>query len=301
MFIRDVMSRTVFSVSPDAKLQKICQIMEKNSIGSVVIIKDRYPIGIVTERDVVNVVALQGGAVLQNSAQQIMKGHLITMNPKQDLKEALQVMIDKRIRRLPICEKKSLVGILTYGDVMREIQKELAEVNVKAQQLKKEAVKDGLTGLFNQQYFKIALDNQMERVKRYGGVLTLLMVDVDFFKKINDQNGHDAGDLVLQKVATLIRRNTRKVNIVGRYGGDEFGLIAPISDVEGGRQLGERLRDIVERTKFHYKDIVIHVTLSIGVAGWDKAMLNGRDLIVKADKALYLSKRAGRNKVSIGM
>jgi diguanylate cyclase (GGDEF)-like protein len=225
--------------------------------------------------------------------------NLVTLSPKQDIKEALQVMIDKRIRRLPICEKKNLVGILTYGDVMREILKELAEVNVKAQKLRKEASRDGLTGLFNQKHFKILLQNQLERVKRYGGILTLMMVDVDHFKKVNDQYGHDAGDFILQRVANLIRRNTRKVNIVGRYGGDEFGIIAPISDVEGVRRLGERLRALVERTRFRYKNEVLKVTLSIGVAGWDKSMQSGRDLIVKADKALYQSKKAGRNAVSV--
>lgn len=299
MLIRDVMSRSVLTVNPMDTMEKICQIMEKNRVGSVIVMRDKCPAGIITERDVVNTIALEGNRFQELKAYTLMKKDLVTMSPKQDIKEALQLMIDKRIRRLPICEKKNLVGILTYGDVMREILKELAEVNIKAKKLKKEVSRDGLTGLYNQKYFKLLLENQLERVKRYGGILTLMMVDVDHFKKVNDLYGHDAGDLILQKVAGLIRRNTRKVNIVGRYGGDEFSIIAPISDVEGVRRLGERLREITERTKFRYKNNLLKVTLSIGVAGWDTGMQSARDLIVKADKALYQSKKAGRNAVSV--
>ncbi|MBI4976748.1 MAG: GGDEF domain-containing protein [Spirochaetes bacterium] len=299
MHIRSVMSGNVFQTSMKTTLLEICRIMEQHRIGSVVIVKSKMPVGIVTERDIVNAIAEHGPDVMNRPAAAVMKSPLVTADPRSEITEALQVMIDRRIRRLPVCDKKTLIGIVTYGDIMRVLQKEIADVNLKAHELKQEVSRDGLTGMYNQKFLKVTLETQIERVRRYGGMLTLLMIDVDYFKKINDTYGHDAGDTVLMKTANLIRKNTRKVNIVARYGGDEFAVIAPISDVEGGRRLGERLRELVERTRFRYNEHIIRVTLSIGVAGWDRKIVSGRELVQKADKALYLSKKAGRNAVNV--
>ncbi|MFH1075140.1 MAG: GGDEF domain-containing protein [Candidatus Firestonebacteria bacterium] len=300
MKILNIMSRSVVTAPGNTLVQDICRLMEKNKIGSVVIVKDKTVSGIITERDIVSFIGQYGCSVLsQKKASEIMVTPVFTMSPKLETSAAMQFMVSKRIRRLPITENKRLVGIITYGDIIREVQKDLAEAQLKTQQLKLEVSKDGLTHVFTQKYFKTFLDREVERVKRYGGLLALLMVDVDHFKKVNDTYGHDAGDYILIKVSELIRKNTRKINVIGRYGGDEFSIIAPISDVESAKRLGDRLRQFVEQTKFHYQGQIIRVTLSIGVAGWDKSIIDGRSFIVKADKALYKSKHAGRNTVSI--
>ena len=294
------MSRSVVTAPVNMSVQEICRLMEHNKIGSIVIVKEKTVLGVITERDIVSFIGQYGCNLLsQKKAYEIMVSPVFTMSPKQETKDALQFMAAKRIRRLPITENKKLVGIITYGDIIREVQKDLAEAQIKTQQLKLEVSRDGLTHVFTQKYFKTFLDREVERVKKYSGLLSLLMVDVDHFKKINDTYGHDAGDYILVKVSELIRKNTRKINIIGRYGGDEFSIIAPISDVESSKRLGDRLRQFVEQTKFHYQGKIIRVTLSIGVAGWDKTIIDGRGLIVKADKALYKSKRAGRNTVSV--
>jgi diguanylate cyclase (GGDEF)-like protein len=287
--------------------------MQKQRIGSVIIVRDKFPLGIVTQGDIVNSIAQKSCEWLSNMrAADIMKKPVRSLTPKEDLKKALQFMLDNKIRRLPIVENKKLMGIISYGDIMREVQKELAEATIKTAQLKTEIERDGLTHFLTQKYFKKNLNQEVDRVKRYGGILSLLMIDIDHFKKINDTYGHDAGDYILQKVSFLISKNTRKVNTIGRYGGDEFAIIAPISDAESSRRLGERLRQFVAQTNFKYNEKkivaegskfnqkkIIKVTVSIGVASWDKSIIDGRGLIIKADKALYLSKHGGRNLVSV--
>jgi diguanylate cyclase (GGDEF)-like protein len=297
--IESIMSRTVITADKNTTLAGICGLMEKNHVGSIVIVKEKHPAGIITERDVVNSIARGGINVLSAPASAIMKAPVFTMHPKQKIRSAVDFMIAKRIRRLPIVENHRLAGIITYGDILRAVQKEVADMEIQTQQLKKEMQKDGLTKFYTQKYFKIMLDREVERVKRFGGYLSLIMIDIDHFKKVNDMYGHDAGDHILHKVSLLITHNTRKINVIGRYGGDEFAIIAPISDIEGARRLGERLRQFVEQTRFNYDGKPIKVTLSVGVAAWDKHITSGRDHIIKADKALYASKRAGRNKVSV--
>lgn len=314
MKILNLMSRSVITAPVQTAIPDICALMEKHRIGSVVITKDKMPLGIVTERDIVSFIGQNGcNSLTSKRAGDLMHSPVFTMSPKQDTREALQFMSSKRIRRLPITENKKLVGIITYGDIIREIQKELSDSQIKTEQLKNTAAKfkqtaedlkkevqiDGLTGVYTQKHFKFLLESEVERVKRYGGNLSLLMIDVDHFKRVNDTYGHDAGDYILTKVSKLIKHNTRKVNYIGRFGGDEFSVIVPVNDLESARRLGERLRQFVDQTKYNYQGQIIRATLSIGVASWDKAIIDGRGLIVKADKALYKSKHAGRNAVSV--
>jgi len=297
--IKEVMSRNVITAVKENSLVEICRLMDINHIGSVVIVKDRHPVGIITERDIVNYISKQGRNILNDKTAVAMKTPVFTMQANQSIRKAVDFMVSKHIRRLPIVKNHRLIGIITYGDILKVVQKEIADLNFVTEKLKHEITRDDLTKLANQKFLKSELDKEVERVKRFGGYLSFLMIDVDFFKKINDTYGHDAGDYIIQRVAFLIRNSTRKINSIGRYGGDEYAVIAPISDIEGARRLGERLRELVERTKFHYHDKVIKVTLSVGAASWDSSITDGRGLIIKADKALYKSKHAGRNVVSI--
>ncbi len=297
--IQAIMSRTVITAQKEASVTDICRLMEASHVGSVVIVKDRLPIGMMTERDVVSAIAKSGHAALNSQAQHMMRSPVFTMQPRQSIKKAVEFMVSKRIRRLPVVENHRLAGIITYGDILRAVQKEVADMELQTEQLKKEVQKDGLTKFYTQKYFKILLEKEVERAKRFGGFLSLIMIDVDHFKKINDTFGHDAGDYILHKVSLLINHNTRKINIIGRYGGDEFAVIAPISDIRGAQRLGERLRQFVNQTKFMYNGKQIKTTLSVGVAAWDKSIETGRDLIIKTDKALYKSKHGGRDRVSV--
>ncbi len=161
------------------------------------------------------------------------------------------------------------------------------------------AITDGLTQCYNHRYFEIRLDDELRRSKRYNLNLSLIMVDVDNFKSINDHFGHATGDSVMQQLGSLLRKSVRDTEIVARYGGDEFALILPQTDCESALIAAERIRSKVESTRFVAADgqVNLRLTVSVGVADGVQ-YTNGRiGLLEGADKALYGAKRSGKNKV----
>ncbi|MBM3249227.1 MAG: GGDEF domain-containing protein [Candidatus Omnitrophica bacterium] len=163
------------------------------------------------------------------------------------------------------------------------------------QDLLNEAIRDGLTGLYNHKYFMLRLDEELQRSKRYSRSLSLLMVDIDYFKRYNDIHGHLAGDRVLADLGRTLRRFSRRVDIVARYGGEEFAMLLPETRKAGAGILAERLRIYV---KERYARVGT-VTVSIGVGSFEGANpdLSKEDFINLADTALYRAKAGGRNRV----
>jgi len=167
------------------------------------------------------------------------------------------------------------------------------------QRLKHLAGHDGLTDLFNHRQTREQLQREFERVSRYAGSLSLLMIDIDHFKQVNDGHGHPAGDLVLREVARVVKEAVRAVDIVGRYGGEEFVAILPQTDVEEARLLAERLRKAVEALAVPVGNASVHVTISTGIASYPAPNVDTSDeLIREADRALYRAKQDGRNRVA---
>jgi len=299
MRIADIMSKSILTAGPERPLTEICEMMRVNHMGSVVILEGRTPVGIITERDVVNAVAHMGAALFTLPARQLMRRPLITVGPELGISEAAEFMKRNRIRRLPVLSGGRLVGIVTAGDVLRGILRELTDTSLRAERLSAQVRRDALTGAATRRYFDHVLEREVDRVRTYGGDLSLMMVDVDNFKQVNDRFGHHVGDLVLRRVAGLLRRTARGVNTVARFGGDEFAVIAPISSPEALRRVGERCRELAQRMTFWAGRRSFSVTLSIGVAGWHGAMRSPKDLVMKADAALYRAKRIGRNAVCV--
>ncbi len=164
-------------------------------------------------------------------------------------------------------------------------------------QLKETAVTDGLTGLYNHKSFLERLSVEFNRAQRYGSELSLIMIDVDTFKEINDNFGHVTGDSVLKAIAATLKANIRQSDLAARYGGDEFALILPETNLEKAYKVGEKLRHIVETNPISLKpDILVGTTLSIGVSAYHPSMSDPLALVQKADEALYLAKEQGRNK-----
>ncbi len=162
-----------------------------------------------------------------------------------------------------------------------------------------EAVTDSLTELYNHKFFQKRLREEIERSLRYHHPLSLLMIDIDNFKIINDRYGHQAGDKALKSVADILKFNMRLVDITARYGGEEFAIILPETPLEGARIAAERLRRVVENS---VKVNNAKVTISIGIASCDKlnTPLTPEQLIKQADEQLYRAKYEGRNKVCLG-
>jgi diguanylate cyclase (GGDEF)-like protein len=182
--------------------------------------------------------------------------------------------------------------------MVKERTAALEEANAR---LAKLAITDGLTGLYNHRYLHERLSLEIERALRTGVPVTLLMIDVDFFKQYNDRHGHPAGDEVLRRLARLLAEERRVTDVVARYGGEEFAiLLCDVDHLSAGR-LAERIRDRVARSPFpHAADQPNGaITISVGVADCPHNARSAKALLEAADAALYKSKHAGRNRVSI--
>ncbi len=161
--------------------------------------------------------------------------------------------------------------------------------------LYKDSITDGLTGLYHHKFFELRLKEEVDRSKRYKHNLVLVMIDIDFFKKINDTYGHLAGDKVLEGMSAILKKATRLSDIVARYGGEEFAAILPYISKKHALEVAERLRSTVEDHDFDG----IKVTISIGLGYFEctDQDIEYKELIAIADKALYNSKDGGRNRV----
>ncbi len=159
--------------------------------------------------------------------------------------------------------------------------------------------RDGLTEVFNKRKFEEEAEREVARALRYGRPLSLVLIDLDDFKEVNDGYGHLCGDFVLKQVVNVVREVARQEQVVARVGGDEFAVLSPETDLDGAQTLAERIRERVAGLNYSYCDYRINVTCSFGVARLEPAMKRHQDLYAAADEALYTSKRAGRNRVSV--
>ena len=166
--------------------------------------------------------------------------------------------------------------------------------------LRRASRRDALTGLYNRGAIDAALRHQWELSARSGEPFAVLLIDVDRFKRINDQHGHAVGDRVLVHIASVIEAQARQADSVGRYGGEEFIVVAPQSDLSGALQAAERLRHAMETEPIHARANDLRVTVSIGVAARRREDANLEALIARADRGLYAAKGAGRNRVEAG-
>jgi diguanylate cyclase (GGDEF)-like protein len=164
--------------------------------------------------------------------------------------------------------------------------------------VQRQAVTDELTGLYNHRRFQEALADEVERSRRFGQPVSLIMLDIDNFKQVNDTHGHQQGDLVLQEVARILRENSREIDAPARYGGEELAVVLPQTDIEGAHQLAERVREGIEALALPLleREGTMEVTASLGVSSLRDAGASPRELVAAADAALYRAKRAGKNK-----
>jgi diguanylate cyclase (GGDEF)-like protein len=166
--------------------------------------------------------------------------------------------------------------------------------------LRIQSIHDDLTGLFNRRYMEETLEREIHRARRGGRPMSVLMVDVDSFKRQNDIFGHEGGDMVLRELGGLLRENLRKEDIPCRYGGEEFVLVLPDAALQGAVRRAEQLREAVKRISIPYQGRKIgSITVSIGVAAFPEHGPDGHALLQAADAALYQAKRDGRDCVSV--
>jgi len=230
-----------------------------------------------------------------------------------------EVLLKAGIRstvRLPLIAKGEAIGALCldsstphcYAERELELLVPLGEQLAIAienarlfQETNRLAITDEVTGLFNHRHFYRELEQEFKRAKRYDRPLSLIMFDIDFFKRYNDLLGHLAGDEALRLLANRLRSNTRGVDILARYGGDEFCIILPETELKQALVQAERIRSAIERDPSHGQELAAgeRITVSLGVACLGPNMDQVEDLVRAADQALYRSKAAGGNQISL--
>lgn len=210
---------------------------------------------------------------------------------------------------IPLITQQQVIGVLTVWSLGRIAETAISSLEMlgpyAAAQLmharelgsmRSLAERDALTGLHNRRSFDDYLGGEVARFERYGRPFAVIMCDIDHFKAINDTHGHDVGDIAIKRVAELVANSLRAdVDIAARYGGEEFAVILPETNLVRAMEVAERIRARVESTSSPQ----MRLTISAGVAAVPESSSDGKDLVRKADAALYVSKNAGRNRVSV--
>jgi diguanylate cyclase (GGDEF)-like protein/PAS domain S-box-containing protein len=179
------------------------------------------------------------------------------------------------------------------------LEAQLAENRILQEKLRDLAVRDPLTSLFNRRYMEETLRRELSRSAREDQPLSLVMIDIDHFKQLNDTYGHPAGDLVLKELAALLLRHLRSEDIVCRFGGEEFVAILPGAPLLTAAQRAESWRLAFQELHIVYEDQVLTSTLSMGIAEYPRHGATSEDLLFQADSAMYMAKRAGGNRVMV--
>jgi diguanylate cyclase (GGDEF)-like protein len=194
-------------------------------------------------------------------------------------------------------------GRLRHGDqlkVGRTILKFIVGDNVEVQyheEIYRLMTTDGLTQLHNKRYFDEMIDREIARAKRYKRSFSLIVFDIDHFKKINDRLGHLAGDAILRQLGAVLLGRLRVNDVLARIGGEEFALITPEVGLEGAKDLGGKINRLLADTRFEFDGEGVDVTVSVGVAEWQEHYEDAEDLFHAADAKMYEAKRNGRNQV----
>ena len=197
-------------------------------------------------------------------------------------------------------ENGNVTSVIEYTRDVTKRKRAEAERDILVDKLQYLSRTDDLTGLLNRRALIEKLEDEVRRTQRYKTHLSILICDIDYFKEINDSYGHDTGDRVLQIVSNLFKESLRSIDIIGRYGGDEFLVILPETSMDAAKEIAERIRSTIDNFRWEREGKeAIRTTLSLGVAEFDIDKETIDDLIKRADNALYMAKGGGRNRVYI--
>ncbi len=230
-----------------------------------------------------------------SKAQEILE--LFEINPG-DIKPFSLIMqeANEELGRLNFSYSQMVLELKQAKQNAEKLAIELKQANDSLREL---VFRDGLTGLYNHRFFQETLESELKRGKRYNFPVSIILADIDFFKKVNDTFGHPAGDHVLQKVGDMLIKLVRHCDIASRYGGEEFCVILPETSISGAKVLAERIRRGIEQMKIKHDNQIIPITISCGLASSDSDNCSTpRDVLIKrSDQALYRAKENGRNRV----
>jgi diguanylate cyclase (GGDEF)-like protein len=230
-----------------------------------------------------------GRIVARMAALMASEGALSGFERRQDEVGTLMTSFNKM--RLTI--EQQAAEINTFSTRLDAAYKELDATNAR---LKETSFKDDVTGLYNRRFFSLRLEEELSRYRRFNHPVSVVLLDLDGFKAVNDDFGHTVGDETLREIAQILMKHSRGINVVSRYGGDEFAVLLVETSKAGARLYADRIREVVSKYPFSHGKVV---TASFGVASLpDDEAGTAEDLFRAADEALYTAKRAGKNQVA---
>ena len=319
--LSNVMSTDVLSVAEDASLQEVSALMRENGFSCIMVAHAGKPLGIITERDMVKHMSIlleqDPPQRQQLHAVDIMTSNLITLTKNQGLMDALVICLANKIKHIPVVDDdENLCGIITYTDIAtnhrnyleyqiavveKNTHERTAELEEANRQLHELSMIDALLEIGNRRSMEIDVKSTHELSRRYNNCYSIMMIDVDYFKKYNDFYGHQLGDVALQKVSKIIQAAIRGSDRVYRYGGEEFLVLLPQTETDGAKVLAQRILDkLVEENIPHGKSPVNLLTASCGIATYTQCKntdsSDWKHVVKEADEALYQAKGAGRNR-----
>jgi len=287
--------------------EKVLSDMLENSYDSVIVVENLKPIGILTTKDIVRLIKERSN--LTYPIENYMVSPVDSVNKDISIADALNFIKRKHYKRVIVVDDNGvLVGVVTQKELisltytnwslmMREHQEELREINTMLKTRNKEyellASTDHLTGLYNRYKFKELYDSSFRLMVQRKSHMSIIMLDIDYFKRVNDTYGHNIGDKVLILIAKILLESIRDIDMVCRWGGEEFLVLLPAVELEKAKGIAQKIRQKIEQTPI---DVVGRITASLGVAQVDYS-LSMEEVIGKADEALYLAKNSGRNNV----
>jgi len=227
-----------------------------------------------------------------NNTDDIKTIKLLVIKKIEDINKSIDRKREEDMKRLKETER----NLMKMSTRMKEIMHEAEEIKKRSMKLEFEIARDNLTGLNNRRAYNEKITEILVHVRRYGISASLMVCDIDHFKKINDTYGHKVGDLALKKLASLLKERMRENDFIARYGGEEFVVILPYTNIEDATSAAEGLRSYIDRSIFTYNGMEIPLTISVGVSQF-RPDDNHESVFERADYALYLAKRSGRNTV----
>lgn len=302
-----VMQRQPVAFPENETVLSVCESMAQGRIGQVLVVDKNWrprskleqppePKGIFTERDLIRAFATHRDEVLGMSVGDVMTSPVVTVAPDDDLQHAADLMILMRIRRIPVVERGKTVGLLTRGKVMEAQALRFAQLQRENEALEERVVHDPLTGLANRVLFDEVLRREISRASSRGGHVSLLMLDLDHFKKVNDTYGHPVGDVVLRQFAEVLRNTLRRADMPARIGGEEFAVVL-VQAEDDAKIVADKICKATAQEAFGEQGDSFRLTVSIGCATYKETVGSPEALVKLADEALYEAKNTGRNKV----
>jgi diguanylate cyclase (GGDEF)-like protein len=230
-----------------------------------------------------------GRIVARMGALMASEGALSGFERRQDEVGTLMTSFNKMLLTI----EQQAAEINTFATRLDAAYKELESTNAR---LKETSFKDEVTGLYNRRFFSLRLEEELSRYRRFNHPVSVVLLDLDGFKAVNDEFGHTIGDETLREIAQILMKHSRGINVVSRYGGDEFAVLLVETSKAGARLYADRIREVVSKYPFSHGKVV---TASFGVASLpDDEAGTAEDLFRAADEALYTAKRAGKNQVA---